>query len=224
MGYHIGRAACLPPVGQSLAYRRGCYVLPATRSYGEAVSQTVPPSEFMEALESLRMTPRLSGIVLQEVPAPSRLAPFSIAIRAQTETDVDEAPSASGTLVILFDPSQREIWGGNFRLVGHLRAQIDDEMSDDPLLGEFLWSTLLERLHQETRSFSNVLGTVTRELSQTFGGLTLRGATLNVELRCSWSTDDTQMDQHLLGWSKYVLETAGFPSELPHGLEVRSNA
>lgn len=162
--------------------------------------------------------------MVQEIPAPPRLAPFSAAIKVDTDTDDEEVPSATSTLVILFDPSQRDTWGGDFRLVGHLRAQIDQEMGDDPMLGEFLWTALLDHLHRESRGFTGALGTVTRELSQTFGGLILHGSTLNVELRCSWSTDDVHLDEHLVAWCKYVLESAGLPSELPHGLEVRSNA
>ncbi len=192
--------------------------------YGDFVPQIDPPPEFLAALQALRITPRPAGLAVQEVPAPPRLAPFSVAIKVHTDTPEDEIPSATSTLVVLYDPSQRDIWGGDFRVVGHLRAHIDQEMSNDPILGEFLWTALLDRLNNEVDDFSGVLGTVTRELSQTFGGLTLRGSTLNVELRCSWSTDDTNLDQHLFAWCKYVLESAGLPSDLPHGLEVRSNA
>lgn len=181
-----------------------------------------PPAAFLAALSSLRSAPPLPGLKRQEIPPPRNLAPYSASIRVQTEAVANGLPIATGTLVVLYDPEQAEIWGGPFRLVTHLRTQIDEDMGTDPLLGEYLWVNLIDRLHQEAASFIAPVGTVTKELSQSFGGLQLQGSALNVDLRCSWSNDSVDLGQHLSAWSKNVLESAGIPLDLRTTLEVHN--
>lgn len=186
------------------------------------MAEPIPPADFVAALLSLRQVPQQPDLAYREVMPPPRLAEFSAAIAVSTVADEDEQPLASSTFVVLYDPTQSELWGSDFRLVGHLRAQIDAEMSLDPLLTEAVWVSLLDNLEEATEGFSHPLGTVTKELSQTYGGLQLRGSVLNIELRCSWSANSPDVGAHLTAWGNFVLQTAGLPTEYPHGLEVRN--
>lgn len=176
------------------------------------MSEHAPPPVFLAALKSLKAAERIPGLVYKEVAAPPRLAPYSVAISVATEQTQGDQPLAVGTLVVLYDPSQSEIWGRNFRLVGHLRAQIDAEMSVDPLLNEVMWVGLLDQLDANTPGCFQAVGTVTKELSQSFGGLKLHASVLNVELRGSWSVE-TNLGSYLYAWASYIKQTAGLPVE-----------
>ena len=72
----------------------------------------------MLALLSLRQADHLAHILLEEVPPPRRLAPFTAALAMRT-TDEDEAgqPLSTGRMVILHDPVEQIGWNGTFRVV-----------------------------------------------------------------------------------------------------------
>lgn len=178
------------------------------------------PQQFADALRSLRRVPVPAGIVCEETAAPPHLAAFSAAVSLQTRTQGGEQPLANSTLVILYDPDQCDIWGGPFRLVGHMRTQIDAAMSEDPLLPDIMWVGLLEALSEYASDYDRPIGTVTKELSQTFGGLELRGSALNVEVRCSWTSNSDDLSGQLEAWVQYLLQSAGLPVAHPSGLEV----
>ncbi|MFT0763385.1 DUF3000 family protein [Scrofimicrobium sp. R131] len=175
------------------------------------------PPQFVAALASLRRVARPDSLTFREIPAPQRLAPYSAAVAIQTVQEHGGQPLGQSTFVILYDPEQAEIWGSPLRLVGQLRTQIDEEMSSDPLLGEVLWLGLRDELGEAAEL---LLGTVTREISQTFGGLELRSSTLNIELRCSWSPVQDDLAPHLEAWGNYLLQVAAIPSENYLGFEV----
>src|SRR5580658_7283184 len=61
--------------------------------------------------------------VFEDVPAPKRLAPYATAIAAAVRRD--DADVAWGRLVLLYDPDGQEGWGGAFRLVAYIRAEVD---------------------------------------------------------------------------------------------------
>ncbi len=186
------------------------------------VSNIIPPDEFVAALQSLRDAPLSSDLTVEEVPSPPHLAPFSAALSIQTKEEAGGRPLANSTLVILYDPTQVHVWGGPYRLVGHLRSQIDGDMGEDPLLSEIMWVSLVEALTEFVGETTNPVGTVTKELSQTFGGLKLRTSALNVEVRCSWTSHSHDLTAHVAAWSQYLLESAGLPWEHPLGLEIHS--
>ena len=99
----------------------------------------------MRALLSLRQADHLPHILLEEVPPPRRLAPYTAALAMRT-TDEDEAgqPLSSGRMVILHDPIEQLGWNGTFRIVSQLRAQVDAEMIGDPMLSEGIWGWTLD--------------------------------------------------------------------------------
>lgn len=189
------------------------------------MSNQSPPPQFVGALGSLRKVALPKSLALKEVPAPVRLAPYAAALSIETVDAGHSTPLGASTLVILFDPSQAKLWGSPFRLVGQLRAQIDEDMSTDPLLGDVLWQSLESGLRQGTAGASLLMGTLTREISETFGGLELQGSTLNVELRCSWTPSQlpegsVDLASHVEAWGHYLLEVAAVPHNSYFGLEV----
>lgn len=164
-----------------------------------------------------------AGINFREVPAPARLARYSAAIALEVKGRVGP-PLCTSTLVVLYDPDLKETWGGDFRLVGQARVQVDEQMSSDPLLGEVLWATLSDQLEKETSGAALLLGTVTREISETFGGLELKSSALNAEVRCSWTPrfegQTLGLNEHLTAWANYLVQVSAFPHENEYGFEV----
>ncbi len=175
------------------------------------------PNDFVTALLSLRDSPRDPHVLLEEVPPPRRLAPFTAALAMRTRDENNEQPLASGRLVVLHDPQGQVGWNGTFRLVAQLRSQIDPEMGHDPLLGEAIWGWAAECLDEAGAGLHDLTGTVTRELSESFGGLVLRGSSLFVELRASWSPNTAHLGEHLQGWADLMCRTSGVITE--HFLE-----
>ncbi len=171
----------------------------------------------MTALLSLRETPRNPEIELAEVPSPRRMAPWTAALALRTSREDHDQPLATGRLVVLHDPDEQIGWNGTFRLVAQLRAQIDTEMGGDPLLGEAVWSWAHDCLNRAGAGYHDMTGTITRELSESFGGLQLRGATLHVELRASWTPATPYLGEHLRAWSDLLCRTSGIAPQ--HYLE-----
>ena len=177
------------------------------------------PERFEQALLSLRHAPRARGLIIDEVPAPRRMAPYAAALSAETTLTVDGVPEATGRLVVLHDPSGQEAWGGDFRLVVMARARLDDELGTDPLLGSAVWSWLADALDSAGAGYRALVGTVTRVLSETFGGLELTDACAHAEIRASWSPATTDLAPHLRAWYELIHLAAGQEPELatsPH--------
>ena len=118
-------------------------------------------------------------------------------------------PLGTSSFVLLCDPDQESNWGGPLRLVGHARLQIDVDQSTDPLLGEAVWQTVGDSLDQAGAGFDHMVGTVTREISETFGGLELRGSSLTADLRCSWTPRSEYIGEQLEGWAEALRQNAG---------------
>ncbi|MBW3069692.1 MULTISPECIES: DUF3000 domain-containing protein [unclassified Actinomyces] len=171
------------------------------------------PERFRSALESLRETPRPRGLVLEEVPAPARLAPYAAALTAQTVQTAAGTPAASGRFVVLHDPGTQAAWDGDFRLVVMVSSRIDDEIGTDPLLGAAAWSWLTDALDHAGAGRRALVGTVTRVLSDTFGGLELTDASAQVEIRASWTPSTPDLSAHLLAWYELIHLSAGHEPE-----------
>jgi len=123
--------------------------------------------------------------VFEDVPAPKRLAPYATAIAAAVRRD--DADVAWGRLVLLYDPDGQEGWGGAYRLVAYIRAEVDPEMAADPLLGQVGWSWLSEALDAHVPGYAVPSGTVTRVITEGFGGKQDEVPLTGFELRASWS-------------------------------------
>ena len=202
-------AACLTGAGAGSAYIAGV----SSRS----VSGRESP-EFSRALKALHRVRLRPAIRLTEVPAPQRTAPYAVALTADVvdprDTDDD---LASGRFVLLHDPSSPEPWGGQWRAVTFARAELEPELATDPVLGEVGWSWLIDALAMRGVEYTAEAGTVTRVVSQSFAGLADRPASVEMEVRASWTPLGPEVGDHLLAWSDLLCTIAGLPP-LPEGV------
>jgi hypothetical protein len=172
-----------------------------------------PPEEFRAALEALAGVAVRPEIQLEHIPAPQRLAPYAHALGALvTEPDGDEdVEVASARFIVLHDPAGHESWAGTTRCVGYLSAATDEHMVDDAMFSEVAWSWLIEALAEAGAAHHAVGGTVTRTASTRFGELAGPQHSVDVEIRASWTAEDTALDRHLAAWLEVLGNAAGLP-------------
>ncbi|WP_084957816.1 DUF3000 domain-containing protein [Thermoactinospora rubra] len=175
-------------------------------TFGEA--PPVPP-EFLRAAESLRPPEVRPEIELEDLPAPQRLAPYSAAIGASVYRGDEEL--AVGRLILLYDPDGQRGWEGPFRLVAYVRADMEPEITSDPLLGPVAWSWLTEALEARTAAYTAAGGTVTRAVSEGFGNKAGDPVSTELELRASWSPLEEDLSGHVAAWCDLMCLAAGIP-------------
>ena len=178
------------------------------------------PERFEEALLSLRDAPRPRGLLMEEIPAPKKLAPYSAALTAETVETAGTTPIATGRFVVLYNPNGEESWGGDFRIVIQAHARIDDEVGMDPVFESAAWSWLTDGLEDSRAGYRALVGTVTRVLSETFGGLTLNDSCAHAEIRASWSPSTAQLGTHLTAWHELLLVASGHEPAPVHPLTL----
>ncbi|MEO3869098.1 DUF3000 domain-containing protein [Nonomuraea sp. B12E4] len=171
--------------------------------------QPPPPTAFTRAAASLRLAEVRPEIELEDLPAPQRLAPYSAAIGASVYRDDDEL--AVGRLILLYDPDGQRGWEGPFRLVAYVRADMEPEITSDPLLGPVAWSWLTEALEAHQADYSAAGGTVTRAVSEGFGNKADDPVTTELELRASWSPAQEDLSGHVAAWCDLMCLAAGIP-------------
>ena len=178
------------------------------------------PAEFTQALRALREVQLRPEVRVEEVPAPSRIAPYAVALTAEVVTaalpaEADEL--ASGRFVLLHDPSAPEPWDGVWRVVTFARAELEPELANDPMLGGVGWSWLMDALKARDAPYAAEGGTVTRVVSESFAALGERKATVEMEIRASWTPTGPDLGVHLQVWSDLLCMIAGLPP-LPEGV------
>jgi hypothetical protein len=174
------------------------------------------PEEFVRALAALRAVAPRPEVVLEETPAPQRLAPHAVALSADVSAPGEpDTELGSGRLVLLHDPAGHEAWQGTFRLVTYVRAELDHDMAADPLLPGVGWAWLTEALDGHGASFTAASGTVTRVASESFGAIAAEPASAQIEIRASWTPLDDAFGAHLLAWCDLLCTTAGLPPVAP---------
>ena len=211
----------------------------AARTYREVVTSGPPtgvPVDFAAALADLRRQALRSEVRLTEIPAPRRVAPFSVALSGDVlpgappgpagrdrsdDHDHSEEPLATGRFVVLHDPAGQEAWHGTFRVVTLVRASLEPEMAADPMLADVAWSWVGEALESAglVRGTDTVAegGTVTRVLSHSYGALEGTPDAVDLEIRASWTPLDTRLGTHLSAWATLLTMAAGVPP-LPEGV------
>ncbi len=181
------------------------------------------PEEFRTALSGLRRARSRPEITLEEIPAPARLAPYAVALAAEVhEHSTDHgAPAgqelATGRFILLHDPAGSPVWNGTFRVVTFIRASLESDLGNDPMVGAVAWTWLVEALESHHAPYSEAGGTATRVLSESFGGLAGRPDTIDIELRASWTPAGPQSTEHLEAWADMVCAFAGLPP-VPDGV------
>jgi hypothetical protein len=184
-------------------------------------TKTLPGShgaDFARMVATLRRVRLRSEVRLTEVPAPTRIAPFAAALTADVIDPTDpEDDLATGRFVLLHDPSCPETWDGPSRIVTFARAELEPELASDPMLGAVGWSWLLDALRDRGLAWTAEAGTVTRVVSEGFGGLTDREASVEMEIRASWTPGDDPVADHFRAWGDMLCTVAGIPP-LPDGV------
>jgi Protein of unknown function (DUF3000) len=188
--------------------------LPDTGGRGRDTGGDEPPAAFRAALEALAGVRARPEIALERIPAPQRLAPYAFALAARVaepDDEDDELEIASARFIVLFDPEGHEAWSGTTRCVGYLSAATDEQLVDDAMFSEVAWSWLTDALDEAGATHHNVGGTVTRTASTRFGDLAGPEHTVDVEMRASWTAEDTALDRHLTAWLQVLGNAAGLP-------------
>lgn len=176
---------------------------------------TVPLS-FDSLVDHIRQfTPR-PEIDLEEVPAPQKLATFAFAFNAYMTDSVADGDNqiANGRFVFLYEPGGQDSWEGEYRCVTFMRAEVDSEMQEDPLLPEVGWNWLLDSLADADAQIAAPSGTVTRVSSASFGKLSNRQEESDIEIRASWSPllrTVEDLDANVAAWCNFMSEVAGLP-------------
>ncbi len=184
---------------------------------------------FEDLINHLRtFTPR-AEIVLEEVPAPQKLATYAFAFSADVSNGLlgdDEDEIASGRFVLLHEPGGQDTWEGEFRCVTFVRADVDPVMQQDPLLPEVGWSWFLEALEGQECLLAAPSGTVTRVSSASFGKLSPRHDESEIEIRASWTplvSQPIDLMKHISGWCRLISDVAGL-EPIPQGVSTISSA
>jgi len=186
------------------------------------------PQAFARAADVLRSPREDARIEVSEIPAPSKLAPYAIALGAEVRADEafqaatgeDIEELATGRIVLLYDPARPEEWEGEFRLVSYIRAELEAEMGNEAMLGPVAWSWLTEALETHDCEIAKAGGTTTRVMSESFGTLAGRPWTVDLELRASWTPvveDPEEMGNHVNAWIDLIGMVAGLPP-VPEGV------
>lgn len=182
---------------------------------------------FTAALAQVTSVVARPELIVEEVPAPSRLAPFAVALTAELD---DPGLDASGRFVLLHDPDGVSEWEGTFRAVIFARAELDLDMLADPVLHDVGWSWVTDTLEAHAAHVAQLGGTVTRTAGRSFGSLTDRPDDGFVEVRASWTPLEDpatgrpmdSMSQHVDAWLDLLAHLAGL-TPLPSGVaHVRS--
>lgn len=182
-------------------------------------------SAFNDAMRDLRAARLRPEVRVTEVPAPSRIAPYAVALTAEVITSAadwghaegGEDELASGRFVLLHDPSCPEPWAGEWRAVTFARAELEPEVATDPMLGDVGWAWLIDALDSHGVGYTAEAGTVTRVVSQSYAGLADRAPTVEMEVRASWTPVGANLADHLIAWTDVLCTIAGLPP-LPEGV------
>ncbi|WP_226997081.1 DUF3000 domain-containing protein [Tessaracoccus aquimaris] len=179
--------------------------------------KSLAPEAFARALRELDAMTWRPGLTTEEIGSPQRIAPHAIAISADLEGG-DES-LATGRLILLHDPAGNIAWGGTFRIVSYVRAEVDADMVTDSLLPEVAWSWLTDALANHGCVAGELAGTVTASYSVGFGEMT-DSDRADVEVRSSWTPtlDEAHpLTPHLAAWQELMGMVAGQPA-LPPGV------
>jgi hypothetical protein len=171
-------------------------------------------SAFEQLVEDVRRAPLRSEVTTEEVPAPMRLAPYSLVVAAEVLEGEDDL--SNGRLVLLFDPESVQAWGGTTRLVTFAKARVEPDLALDPLLTQVGWTWLLDCLSERKVTAHEISGTVTRTSSESYGGINNHLLPGTIEIRASWTVKEN-LGLHVAAWGDLLCQAAGL-QPIPAGM------
>lgn len=180
--------------------------------------ETAIPESFTRAVAAISAVVARPEIVLEDAPAPARLAPYAFALGGTVTRAGEEV--ATGRLILLHDPAGHEAWDGTFRLVTYVTAELESEIAGDPLLSAVGWSWLVDALDGNGAAYRAIGGTVTLTISTRFGDLAGPPTVADLEIRASWTPADDRLEAHMEAWCALLASTAGLP---PPGVTALSH-
>lgn len=186
------------------------------------------PAAFANAAAQVRGARIRRELNAQEIPAPERIAPHSLALGAgvvggskHPSDSAIESPNGAGRFVLMYDPESADDWGGPFRIVCFAQAPLEMEIGVDPFIAEVVQSWLVDALDTRAADYDSLSGTVTKTISSSFGEIAARGDTAQVELRASWTPHGDSFDTHVEAWAELLCLLAGLPHEGVESLEAK---
>lgn len=178
------------------------------------VEAAATPREFQVAVEQMRAARLRPEVLCESMPAPQRIAPYAAALSADVTVDGNDV--GTGRIVLLHDPAGNDAWAGTFRCVAYARADIEAEMARDQCTGVVAWSWLTEALEQHRADFAAPSGTITRVISESFGGMAGEEPTQQLEVRASW-TPVGEIGPHIEAWGDLLCRASGL-EPVPEGV------
>jgi hypothetical protein len=158
--------------------------------------------------------------------APRTLAPYAAAIAATVRAPGEDVEIGEGRLILLYDPDSQPGWVGPFRVIAYIRAEVEPELAADPLFGTVSWTWLTEALDAGAAGYAAPSGTVTRVITEGFGGKQDEPADTELEIRASWSPvgalgepQPPPLAGHVTAWCEALSAAAGLPPA-PAGVRV----
>jgi len=167
------------------------------------------PETFRSAVASLNAVQPRPELRFEPIPAPQRLAPWAYAWGL--ELPGTGHASATGRLVLLYDPQGQDGWDATMRLVGFVRAELDVELAGDPLLAAVSWSWLADALLNAGAEHTALGGTVTQTASTRFGAISGPDRANDIELRASWTPRGPYLTPHATAFCELMASAAGLP-------------
>lgn len=183
-------------------------------------SDGAPPSVFRRAVEGMRQAVLRPELFCEEMPAPQRIAPYSAALTADVTCNDEEV--GTGRIILLHDPAGNEAWGGTFRCVAYVRADVEPEAVSDEMLADVGWSWLIEALDAHGAAYTSPSGTVTVVATTSFGSMSEEPRSAQVEIRASWTPETDAagaLDSvpHIEAWGEMMCTAAGL-EPVPEGV------
>lgn len=173
----------------------------------------VQPAPYGRALTAVRRATVRPELELTEIPAPTGLAPYAIAMAADVSPVRHGLDSVLGTgrFVLLYDPEEPDSWGGAFRVVCFTQAPLETDIGVDPFIAEVAWSWLEDSLASRGAGYTAASGTATKVLSTGFGELAGQGDGAQLEIRASWTPDADAIGASVEAWGDLLCRIAGLP-------------
>ena len=183
------------------------------------------PAPFRDAVAEMRAARLRPELLVEEMPAPQRIAPYAAALSADVTVDGEDL--GMGRLVLLHDPAGNDTWGGTFRCVAYARAEVTADLANDPMLAEVAWTWLMEALDAHGAVHLAASGTVTKVSSESFGQMAAAtnsgagggagdGSSAQLELRASW-TPTGSVAPHVEAWGELLCTAVGL-EPVPEGV------